>query len=253
MRITFLGTGTSTGVPVLTCECAVCTSDDPRDIRLRPSVMLEWDGASVIIDSSPDFRQQALRYGISRVDAVLYTHSHADHLLGLDDLRIYNWVQGGAIPVFGTGDTLDALQRTFWYAFSDEPSQSTRPTVGLNVIEAPFELLGAEVIPIPLMHGSMPIIGYRIGTFAYITDASLIPPASIKMLTGLNTLVLNALRERPHPMHLNIDGAVELARLIGAKHTYFTHMSHEVHFGTTSDRLPEGIELAYDGLICEVP
>jgi len=185
MRITFLGTGTSTGVPILTCECAVCTSDDPRDIRLRPSVRLEWNGASVIIDSSPDFRQQALRYGISRVDAVLYTHSHADHLLGLDDLRIYNWVQGGAIPI-------------------------------------------------PLMHGSMPIIGYRVGTFAYITDASQIPPASMKMLSGLDTLVLNALRERPHPMHLNIDGAVELARLIGARQTYFTHMSHEVHFAPWS-------------------
>jgi phosphoribosyl 1,2-cyclic phosphate phosphodiesterase len=253
MRITFLGTGTSTGVPVPTCKCTVCNSDDPRDNRLRPSVLVEWSGASVLIDSSPDFRQQALRYGITRVDAVLYTHAHADHLLGLDDLRLYNWLQGGPIPVYGTGDTLKALERTFWYAFDTKPSDTTRPTIDLNVIQESFTLLGQEILPIPLMHGSLPIIGYRIGNLAYITDASLIPAQSLEMLMGLDTLVLNALREQPHPTHLNIESAIAVARQVGARRTCLTHMSHEVLFVTTAAALPQGIELAHDGLCCEVP
>ena len=251
-QVTFLGTGTSVGVPVPTCDCSVCSSDDPRDSRLRPSVLLQWGDASVLIDSSPDLRAQALRQRIRRVDAVLYTHSHADHILGLDDLRLYNWKQGSPIPAYGNPETLDALKRTFWYVFEGEPTQSTRPAIDLHPIESEFTLLGRTVVPLPLMHGPLSILGYRIGAFAYLTDVSEIPEPCYSLLRNLDVLVLDALRERPHPMHLSLDEAVSLARRIGARRTFFTHMTHDVHHATISAKLPPGIELAYDGLCLDV-
>ncbi len=252
MKFTFLGTGTSSGVPVPTCECRVCRSSDPRDRRLRPSVLLAWDDASVLLDTSTDLREQALRYGIGRVDAVLYTHAHADHVLGLDDLRIYNWRQRGPIPLYGSASTLEALSRTFWYVFDEEPGESTRPIVDRRPIDGPFTLHARQVVPIPLMHGRLPVLGYRLGRFAYLTDVSRIPEASYELLERLDILVLSALRERPHPTHLNLDGAIELARRIGAAATWFTHMSHEVHHASVSAELPEGIDLAWDGLQLDV-
>jgi phosphoribosyl 1,2-cyclic phosphate phosphodiesterase len=252
-RVTFLGTGTSVGVPVPTCECPVCSSDDPRDTRLRPSVWLQWGGASVLIDSSPDLRAQALRHRIRRVDAVLYTHAHADHILGLDDLRLYNWRQGSPIPAYGNLETLDALKRTFWYVFEGAPTQSTRPAIEPCAIDSAFELLGRTVTPLPLMHGPLEILGYRIGRFAYLTDVSEIPASCYPLLEDLDVLVLDALRERPHPMHLSLDEAVSQARRIGARRTFFTHMTHEVHHATVSERLPPRIELAHDGLSFAVP
>jgi phosphoribosyl 1,2-cyclic phosphate phosphodiesterase len=252
MHVTFLGTGTSTGVPVPTCRCDVCRSDDPRDRRLRPSVLLEWEGASVLIDTATDFRVQALRHGIERIDAVLYTHSHADHILGLDDLRLYNWRQGGAVPIYGSAQTLEALARTFWYVFEQGPSENTRPEVVLREVGDAFPLLGREVRPIPLIHGRLPILGYRLGGFAYLTDVSEIPAASYRMLGGLEVLVLNALRARPHPTHLNLSGALECARRIGARSTYLTHLSHEMCFAAVSAELPPGVAVAYDGLRLQV-
>ena len=252
MQVTFLGTGTSTGVPVPTCDCRVCLSDDSRDQRLRPSVLLKWDGASVLVDTATDLRQQALRYGISRVDAVLYTHAHADHVLGLDELRLYNWRQQGPVPVFGSGRTLKAVSRTFWYVFHDADAQSTRPAIELHEVDEPFELLGRRVVPVPVMHGDLPILGYRLGRFAYLTDVSRIPEASYRLLDGLDLLVLNALRERPHPTHFQLEQAQREALKIGARRTLFTHFSHEIHHATVSARLPSGIELAYDGLSFEV-
>ena len=252
MRITFLGTGTSTGVPVPTCSCEVCTSDDPRDRRLRPSVLLAWDDRCVLIDTATDFREQALRYAVERVDAVLYTHGHADHILGLDDLRLYNWRQKKPVPVYGSQRTLDALARTFWYVFEPGPSESTRPEIELCPVDDAFELLGRTVQPVPLLHGRLPILGFRIGRFAYLTDVSEIPETSYELLRELEVLVLNGLRPRPHPAHLNIEQAVDCARRIGAGRTLLTHVNHEVRYGPVSAGLPSGVELAYDGLSIEV-
>lgn len=248
MRVTFLGTGTSTGVPVPTCRCAVCTSDDPRDRRLRPSVRVEWPGTSLLIDTATDLRQQVLTHGIDRIDAVLYTHAHADHVLGVDDLRLYNWKQRSAIPVYGSEKTLEALGRTFWYVFDDEPQESTRPCLDRIPVDGPFLVGGRQVVPVPVAHGTLPILGYRIGGFAYLTDVSRIPRTSYPLLRGLDVLVLNALRERPHPTHFTLDGAVEQAGRIGARRTLLTHMSHEILHAEVSRRLPPGVELSYDGL-----
>lgn len=252
MRVTFLGTGTSIGIPVPLCTCAVCASGDPRDRRLRPSILIAWYGASVLVDTSPDLRQQVLLHGVERVDAVLYTHAHADHLLGLDDLRPFNWRQGGPVPMYGSPGTLDAVRRTFWYAFETTSHGHTRPSIDLRPVEGPFELHGRTVVPVPLMHGPLPITGWRIGRFAYLTDVGSIPEASYALLSGLDTLVLSALRPRPHPTHLTIEQAVAEARRIGARRTLFTHMSHDVSHGETSARLPAGVELASDGLVVEI-
>jgi phosphoribosyl 1,2-cyclic phosphate phosphodiesterase len=229
MRVTILGSGTSTGVPVVTCECEVCRSPDPRDRRLRPSILMEWDGTKVLVDTSTDLRQQALRHHIARIDAVLYTHHHADHVLGLDELRLYNWRQGGPVPVYGSRATLDALTRTF-----------------------PFELHGARVVPIPVLHGRMRILGYRVGEFAYLTDVSAIPSPSYELLAGLEVLVLSALRPRPHPTHLSLEQALEEAARVRAVRTFLTHLGHEMPHGGISATLPEGVELAYDGMTVEV-
>jgi phosphoribosyl 1,2-cyclic phosphate phosphodiesterase len=252
MRVTFLGTGTSTGVPVLTCSCEVCRSEDPRDRRLRPSVLLEWDGASVLIDTSTDLRQQALARPIQRVDAVLYTHHHADHVLGLDELRLYNWRQRGAVPVYGRAETLDALRRTFWYVFEDVQGGGAKPAVTTHAVHGPFPLFGRRIVPVPVLHGTLPIDGFRVDDFAYLTDVSTIPAPSYALLQGLDVLVLNALRPRPHPTHLHLEAAIAEARRIGARRTLFTHLGHEMPHAAISAGLPEGIELAYDGQVLEL-
>jgi phosphoribosyl 1,2-cyclic phosphate phosphodiesterase len=252
MRVTFLGTGTSIGVPVPTCDCRVCLSDDRRNHRLRPSVWLEWEGASVLVDTAPDLREQALRYEIARIDAVLLTHGHADHVLGIDDLRLYNWRQRAPVPVYANEATLDAISRTFWYVFDGKPTESTRPSIERRLAEAPFQLLGREVIPIPLMHGEMPILGFRVDSFAYLTDVSHLPAQSTELLRDVDVLVLSALRERPHPNHFSLEEALAEAMRIGAQRTFLTHMSHEMHYGTVSAKLPNGVELAYDGLSFEL-
>jgi phosphoribosyl 1,2-cyclic phosphate phosphodiesterase len=219
---------------------------------LRPSLRIEWPSASILIDTATDLREQALRHKISRVDAVLYTHGHADHVLGLDELRLYNWRQRGSIPAYGSPSTIEALRKTFWYVFDDLPIESTRPAIETRIVDGPFTLLGRRVVPVPLYHGSMPILGFRIGRMAYLTDVSRIPETSYPMLDGLDLLVLNALRERPHPTHLTIEQALVEAERIGASRTFFTHMSHEVHHATHSARLPHGVDLSYDGLTLEV-
>jgi phosphoribosyl 1,2-cyclic phosphate phosphodiesterase len=252
VNVTFLGTGTSTGVPVPTCSCEVCRSTDPRDARLRPSILLEWDGTTVLVDTSTDLRQQALRLGLMNVDAVFYTHAHADHIFGLDDLRMFNWRRGGAIPVYGSAITLAAIRRTFWYVFEDVEAGGGKPILDLNEVEGPFELSGRTVIPVPLQHGSLPILGYRIGGFAYLTDVSAIPEASYRLLSGLDVLVLSALRHRPHPTHLHLARALDEAARIGATRTLFTHIAHELSYAAVAPTLPPGVELAYDGLRLEV-
>jgi len=253
MRVTFLGSGTSTGVPVIGCACAVCRSDDPRDRRLRPSIRIEWPGASVLVDTATDLRAQALVHGIGRVDAVLYTHAHADHVLGLDELRTFNWRQRGAIPVYGSRATLADLSRTFWYVFEQVEVGGGKPAVTPHEVFGPFEILGRRVVPVPVLHGSLPILGYRIGGLAYLTDASLIPESSYPLLRDLDTLVLAAPRERPHPTHMHLARALEEARRVSARRTFLTHIGHDLLHARVSAGLPEGVELAYDGLVLEIP
>jgi phosphoribosyl 1,2-cyclic phosphate phosphodiesterase len=253
VKVTFLGTGTSTGVPVPTCSCAVCRSSDPRDQRLRPSVLLEWDGAAVLVDTATDLRAQALRHGLMHLDAVLYTHAHADHVFGLDELRLYNWRRGGPIPVFGSAATLAAIRRTFWYVFEEVEAGGGKPALELNAVEAPFPLLGRTIVPVPLHHGRLPILGYRTGGFAYLTDVSEIPQTSYPLLRDLEVLVISALRLRPHPTHMHLARAVEEAARIGARRTLFTHIAHEIGHEDVSRTLPADVALAYDGLSVETP
>jgi phosphoribosyl 1,2-cyclic phosphate phosphodiesterase len=253
VKVTFLGTGTSTGVPVPTCGCAVCRSDDPRDKRLRPSVLLEWDGRKVLIDTGTDLRAQALAFEIERLDAVLYTHAHADHVFGLDELRLFNWRMGGAMPVYGSPITLAAIRRTFWYVFEDVEAGGGKPLLEMHAVEGPFELLGRTIVPVPVEHGRLPVTGWRIGRFAYLTDVSAIPDSSYPLLAGLDVLVLSALRHRPHPTHLHLSRALDEAARIGAARTLFTHIAHEIAHAAVEPTLPAGVELAYDGLTVEVP
>jgi phosphoribosyl 1,2-cyclic phosphate phosphodiesterase len=247
MKITLLGTGTSTGIPAIGCRCPVCRSDDIRNNRLRPSVWIESEEQSILIDTTPDFRQQALRYGIGWLDAILFTHHHADHILGLDDIRPLNHIRKGPIPCYGSADTLREIRLTFRYVFQQQPYGGV-PQVELNTVERPFRLGDLTVTPVPALHGRLPVFGYRLGDFAYLTDLNSLPEKSLGLLDGLQVLVIGALRYEPHPAHFTLTEAVGVAGIIGASRTYFTHMSHEVDHETVSRQLPSGIELAYDGL-----
>ena len=254
MHITFLGTGTSAGVPVIACDCGTCRSDDPRDKRWRPSLALGLDdGTSVLVDASPDLRAQALRFQLTRVDAILLTHAHADHVLGLDDVRIYNFRQGGAIPCYGAARTLDRVRRMFDYVFDPAtPRGGGLPQLALRELAGPFSLGGATIIPVPLLHGTLPVLGFRIGAFAYLTDCNAIPDASWPLLEGLDILVLDALRHKAHRTHFTVEQAVAAARRIGARRTLFTHMTHDLPHAATCAALPAGVSLAYDGLELDV-
>lgn len=254
MRVTFLGTGTSTGVPVIGCTCATCRSTDLKDKRRRPSIYIQFDeGPSVLVDASPDLRDQALEYRIERVDLILLTHSHADHVLGLDDVRIYNFRQRGAIPCQGDKRTLSDVRRMFAYVFDPgTPKGGGIPQLNLFPISGPFSFSQRTFIPVPLKHGTLPILGYRIGAFAYLTDCSEIPESSLAQLDQLDVLVLDALRRRRHSTHFSLDEAVEMAVRIGARQTYFTHMTHDLLHADTCNSLPPDMTLAYDGLVVDV-
>lgn len=254
-RVTFLGTGTSHGVPMIGCQCAVCRSTDPRDARLRPSIYLEVPGrAHLLVDTGTDLRQQALRHGIRRVDAVLITHSHADHVMGLDEVRRFNAIQGGtAIPFYANAIAWETLRRSFFYVFDGEPRQGGGiPLVRPHVVDGPFVAAGVRVVPVPIFHGRLPILGFRIGRFAYLTDTNRIPDESWPLLDGVDTLVLDALRDKPHPTHFTIDEALAVVDRLRPRQTYFTHMGHELAHVATNARLPRGVELAYDGLVIDV-
>ena len=253
VRLTFLGTGTSHGVPMIGCDCPVCRSDDPRDRRTRPSVVIESAGTRVLIDTAPELRLQCVACNVNHIDAVLYTHAHADHVTGMDDLRRFNWLSGGPIRCYGTPPTLAAIRRMFAYIFEDEPDYpSYKPAVELVPIDVePFDVSGLAIQPIPLLHGRLPVLGFRVGDIAYCTDCSEIPPESRERLAGLDVLVLDALRKKPHPTHFTLDEAVAAAGQIGAKRTLFTHIAHALGHESTNDELPSGIELAYDGQVVE--
>jgi phosphoribosyl 1,2-cyclic phosphate phosphodiesterase len=258
---TFLGTGTSAGVPVITCDCEVCTSDDPKDKRLRCSVCIRFTDESsqervVLIDTSPDLRQQVLKENLTRCDAILYTHNHVDHTFGLDDIRMFNISMQQPIDIYAERHTLDHLHRVFQHVF--ESHKNVNDSFVANLIpneltpEIPVELYGVKFTPIRLLHGRLPIVGFKIEvpdtTIAYCTDVSSIPPETWPQLQGLDALVLDMLRFRHHPTHLNLDQAIQIAEQIGAKQTYFTHMTHCIKHSEVDGNLPETVHLAYDGL-----
>lgn len=252
LRVTMLGSGTSTGVPVIGCSCAVCTSSDPRNRRTRPGLKLEWNDRTLLVDTPVDFREQALRFGVGRVDGVLFTHHHADHIFGLDDLRIFNFRQRQAIACYGQAATLAALRRVFAYVFEDGQEGGGKPQLELVEVDEPFEVHGLRVEPVPVWHGSLEVYGYRIGRFAYVTDVSSIPEPSFALLAGVETLILGALRYRPHPTHFTLAEASQAAQRIGARRTIFTHLAHDVDHSAPAHPLPAGIELGYDGLTLDV-
>lgn len=252
LRLTILGSGTSMGVPTLGCHCPVCASKDPFDKRTRPSVLLAYGGRNVVIDTTPDFRYQAMRAGMERLDAVVYTHGHADHVLGLDDIRPFNLKQKAAIPVYAAEDTLAVLRRQFSYIFDDGPTDSVVPGVELHSISGPFELFGTRIVPVPALHGEQPVLGFRFGKAAYLTDFIRVPDQSKELLLGLDDLILDALRYMPHPMHSNVEQSLALARELKPKRTWFTHICHDLGHAETNARLPENVRLAYDGLQIEM-
>lgn len=253
VRLTVLGSGTSVGVPTIGCTCRVCRSEDPRDRRLRPSVCLRWDGHAVVIDTGPDFRQQALAHGIGKVDAVLFTHAHADHVLGLDDLRPFNFHQRGPIPVYASAQTLEVIRRIFSYIFHDGPSESSRPKIETHIFpDEPILVHDLEFLPIPVKHGSGDCYGFRFGNHAYLTDHSEIPEESLRMLEGVEVLFLDALRYKPHPTHSTVERSLRTVERLKPRAAYFTHISHDLEHARAESLLPEGVHLAYDGLELEL-
>jgi phosphoribosyl 1,2-cyclic phosphate phosphodiesterase len=255
MIVTFLGTGTSHGIPMIGCDCAVCRSDNPHNKRLRPSVFVESGQTNLLIDATPDFRTQALRAGIGRVDAVLVTHSHADHVLGLDDMRAFTERTGQPMPLYGATQVLADIRRVFPYACTDKPAWPSLPSFELRSVEpnVPFEIGRVQILAVELPHGRSRVLGFAFGKrFAYLTDCSAVSPAVVQRLSGVTVLTLDALRHRPHPTHLTIDAAVEMAGQIGAKLTVLTHLCHEVDHATAEAALPASVRIAYDGLRIEI-
>lgn len=248
MRVTFLGTGTSQGVPIINCDCKVCTSSDPRNKRLRTSVSVTSKLTSVLIDTTPDLRQQLLRNPLDHLDAILYTHAHADHIYGIDDIRRFNQLQEQRIPAYADTGTLNRLRKVFDYAFGEGPLQPGLPNLEARPVRERFKIKNLEIIPIHLFHGQQEILGYRIDNLAYCTDVSHIPETSYKYLQNLDILILDALRDRSHPTHFTVEQAIEEAHKIKARNTYFIHMSHKIDHVTRAPLLPEGMYFAYDGL-----
>ena len=253
LKLTVLGSGTSTGVPVLGCHCAVCSSSDPRNNRTRCSVLLEWSGHKVLIDTATDFRQQALREGIEQIDSVLFTHAHADHVHGIDDLRTFTLRTGNAIPAYADRGVLDRLKGLFSYIFSESDAPGYRPRLQVNEVVCPFELFGQTVIPIPLLHGPGESLGYRVGNLAYIVDCSALPESSWRLLQGVEVLVIDALRFREHESHFSISEAIEVAQKLRVPRTLLTHLTHDIDYPRHSTGLPEGVEFAYDGQTLTLP
>jgi len=249
IELTFLGTGTSQGVPMIACDCAVCRSHDPRDRRSRTSCLLSLDGHNVLIDATPELRLQCLANDVRALEAVLITHTHADHIFGLDDVRRFNQISGRPIDIYAAEEHITLLEKVFGYARADlAGGNPDLPQMVFHRIDGEFSLFGQRIIPLPLPHGRGRAMGYRLGSLAYCTDLSTMPEEVIEQLAGLDVLVLGALRPRPHPTHLSFEQAVRLARRIGARHTYFVHMSHDVGHSDYEQQLGPGIALAHDGL-----
>ena len=254
VQVTLLGTGTSTGIPVIGCSCRVCVSKDPRDKRLRCSCLIESKGLTILVDAGPDFRTQAIRAQVKHIDAVLITHHHFDHIAGLDDLRPFFFQNKSAIPCYAHPDTTENLKDRFPYIFKDN-SYPGVANLDLHEIDGPFSISGrynqdesVDVVPIDAYHGSIPVLGFRVGDFAYITDTNHIPETSLPLLNGLDVLVIDALRHKPHRSHFSISEAIEVSNRINPTRTYFTHMTHGLMHAEEDEKLPETISFAYDGL-----
>jgi phosphoribosyl 1,2-cyclic phosphate phosphodiesterase len=262
VKVTVLGSGTSSGVPTIGCDCKVCTSSDPRDKRLRPSILVQYHEfgtdsqpvlRSIVIDTSPDFRQQVLRAGIRRLDAVLYTHAHADHIMGLDDVRPFNFMQRGHIPIYASAEALVTIRTCFSYIFEKKPTESSLPKIEVNVFDSdPIQLFGMAFEPLRLHHGKGVTYGFRFANCAYLTDHSDIPEESVARLQDLDVLFLDALRHKPHPTHTTVDRAVEWVQRLRPRRAFFTHMSHDIMHSRTEELLPPHVRLAYDGMRIEL-
>ena len=252
MRLTFLGTGTSTGVPTLACHCRVCSSRDPHDQRTRPSLLVQFYGRTLVIDTTPDFRAQALRENLERLDAVLFTHSHADHILGLDDVRSFYFRQQKPIPIYADPYCMKEIHRTFKYIFDGDYPYGGIARLDPHLIEGPFQVEGLKIIPVPVLHGDLPILGFRLNGVAYLTDVSEIPESSLPLLEGLEVLIVDALRPRPHPTHLTLEQALTVIERLRVPRGYCTHIAHELGHEETNARLPSHVRLAYDGLRLDV-
>jgi phosphoribosyl 1,2-cyclic phosphate phosphodiesterase len=252
MKLTFLGTGTSTGVPTLGCRCEICHSSDPHDHRTRPSLLLEFDGRAVVIDTTPDFRQQGLRAGLQRLDAVVFTHDHADHIFGLDDVRVFYFRQQIPIPIYADERTLESIRRVYKYIFDQTYPYGGLAKLDPHLIDGPFELWGERLIPLPVFHGDLPVLGFRFGATAYMTDFSTIPDSTLPLLAGLDVLILDALRHKPHPSHSTVEQSLAWVERIKPQRAYFTHIAHDLGHAATNASLPPHVRLAYDGLQLDV-
>ena len=252
VELTVLGSGTSMGVPTIACPCRVCHSTDPHDQRSRPSVLLRYNGHAVVIDTGPDFRFQAIRAGMDRLDAVLYTHSHADHILGLDDIRPFTMQEGKIIPLYGNGPAMQGVRRVFQYIFDGNYPYGGVPLVRDHVITGPVELFGLEFEPIKVIHGRMEVLGFRFGSAAYLTDYNHIPEASLQQLKGVEILFLDALRHVEHPTHMTVSQALEQAEKICPRQAFLTHIAHDLGHEETNAALPKNVSLCYDGMRLEM-
>jgi phosphoribosyl 1,2-cyclic phosphate phosphodiesterase len=259
MRVRFLGTGTSHGIPVIGCTCAVCTSENPRNRRTRSSILVASGEQRIVVDTTPEFRLQALAAGLSRLDAVLFTHAHADHIFGLDDVRIFNWRTKQAVPVYGTAATLAEIRDRFIYVFREGQEGGGKPNLELRPVDGPFEVAGLRVTPIEVRHGQLAVTAYRFcersdgPAFAYVTDCNEIAPESLAALEGLDLLILDALGKSAHPTHFSLEQAIEVARRLRPRRTLFTHISHSLEHDETNASLPDGMALAYDSQEIEIP
>jgi len=253
MRITFLGTGTSNGIPVIGCTCEVCQSADPRDKRTRTSAIVEASGRRLLIDTTPELRLQAVANNVAHVDAVLFTHAHADHVAGFDDLRSFNFINQAVLDVHADALTSQLIRERFAYAFENPfPFFGGKPDLNLRVFDGPFVAADVEVVPFQVGHGRWTVSGFRFGDLVYLTDAKVVPPAAIDAMRGAEVLVINALRDRPHPVHLSIPEALDIIAEVRPKRAYLTHLSHDVGHAELSARLPDNVQVAYDGLVVEV-
>lgn len=253
MRLRILGTGTSMGVPVIGCTCAVCTSRDPRNRRLRTSALVEAAGTTVLIDAGPDMREQVLRHTIGHVDAVLLTHSHADHIGGIDDLRPFTRHLPNGLPLYGNRATLDRVRHQFDYAFDPAPSLSTRPQLETREVTGPFQVGALRIVPFTVFHGPHAILGYRFGRLGYITDGKTLPEATMEALTGLDTLVINALRYEDHPLHFTVEESLAVIERLAPRQARLVHITHDLEHATVNATLPDHVRLAYDGELIELP
>jgi phosphoribosyl 1,2-cyclic phosphate phosphodiesterase len=250
-RLTVLGSGTSMGVPTIGCDCAVCHSADPHDRRTRPSILIEYAGRNVLVDTTPDFREQAIREGIRSLDAVLYTHGHADHILGLDDLRPLSFHRPEKIPLYARPADAELLRRMFRYIFDADYKFGGLAQVELRLIDGPLDLFGVRFEPVKVIHGDAEILGFRFGQAAYLTDVSEIPEESYSKLTGLDILFLDALRHKPHPTHSTVENSLRIVERVKPKRTFFTHICHDLPHEATNAALPPQVRLSYDGMKLE--